>query len=715
MHQVISIHIGQCGLQVGSAVWELLTFEHSINNDGTLYVELISSGEVVDSFFNNCAYNKFVPRALFVDSEPSVIDQMRTGSYKQLFHPDQLINGYEEAGNNFARGLFTSGRIIKNLCRNRLRMEMEMSDNLNAIHIYRSLGGGTGSGMTANLLEILSEISKITIFEIPIHPSPNLSCATVEPYNCILAEHYCMDDIDLTMLMDNEALYDVLSNEISFSHPTLSNMNRIIAQISSSVTSSSRFSNNLSNDFTIMTNLVPYPRIHYPLVSYAPFGNSLKLEREINSVFEITRSVFRLSNQLVKCDLSTGKYMSCSLLYRGLINPSEVNEALGGMKSSSAINFVDWCPTGFKVGIVNQQPQILPESKLGITSRNVIMMTNNSAISVIWYRLSQNFHRLYSKRSFVHWFVSEGLEETEFCESLFNIATLAKDYEEVCLDTETCDKIIEDLSENSNPITNSSKKKDYNDILVTPVNLLKSYPRTSISGFLIKTIDKVIENDESHDRTMDIENLNESLGQQPIEENRITVVLDRNIIGNEVCESETEIKSIVLADTETNNDIAFLNDISEIEIETKNILVWMKNVYDDDDDDDEKTFEEIVKLEIKEDEDFEYENYNNKINSQNNFCNAFSNRSYDTKLKTNHDVRNFIQTLSFSSHGNGFRDSCFYEKINFKENKCFSRSNHINRKSILNQRCCSSLDNRGNDIEDERTHSLMEELSRITA
>ena len=50
---------------------------------------------------------KHVPRAVFIDLEPTVIDEVRTGTYRQLFHPDQLINGKEDAANNSARGHYT--------------------------------------------------------------------------------------------------------------------------------------------------------------------------------------------------------------------------------------------------------------------------------------------------------------------------------------------------------------------------------------------------------------------------------------------------------------------------------------------------------------------------------------------------------------------------------------------------------------------------------
>ena len=46
-----------------------------------------------------------------MDLEPTVIDEVRTGTYRQLFHPEQLISGKEDAANNFARGHYTGASI----------------------------------------------------------------------------------------------------------------------------------------------------------------------------------------------------------------------------------------------------------------------------------------------------------------------------------------------------------------------------------------------------------------------------------------------------------------------------------------------------------------------------------------------------------------------------------------------------------------------------
>ena len=60
-----------------------------------------------------------------------------------------------------------------------------------------------------------------------------------------------------------------------------------------------------------------------------------------------------------------GKYMACCLLYRGDVVPKDVNAAIATIKTKRTIQFVDWCPTGFKVGTV-----YLPLNVIVIISRS---------------------------------------------------------------------------------------------------------------------------------------------------------------------------------------------------------------------------------------------------------------------------------------------------------------------------------------------------------
>uniref|UniRef100_A0A8C6L5U7 Tubulin/FtsZ 2-layer sandwich domain-containing protein n=1 Tax=Nothobranchius furzeri TaxID=105023 RepID=A0A8C6L5U7_NOTFU len=165
-----------------NACWELYCLEHGIQPDGQMPSDKAIGGgdDSFNTFFSETGAGKHVPRAVFVDLEPTVIDEVRTGTYRQLFHPEQLITGKEDAANNYA----------------------------------------------------------------------------------------------------------------------------------------------------------PEKAYHEQL-----------------SVAEITNACFEPANQMVKCDPRHGKYMACCLLYRGDVVPKDVNAAIATIKTKRSIQFVDWCPTGFKVGI----------------------------------------------------------------------------------------------------------------------------------------------------------------------------------------------------------------------------------------------------------------------------------------------------------------------------------------------------------------------------
>lgn len=72
-------------------------------------------------------------------------------------------------------------------------------------------------------------------------------------------------------MVDNEALFEICARNLRLDRPTYTNINRLVAQVISTITASLRFEGALNVDITeFQTNLVPYPRIHFPLVSYAP-------------------------------------------------------------------------------------------------------------------------------------------------------------------------------------------------------------------------------------------------------------------------------------------------------------------------------------------------------------------------------------------------------------------------------------------------------------
>ncbi|GMP30534.1 hypothetical protein CsSME_00005158 [Camellia sinensis var. sinensis] len=78
MRECISIHIGQAGIQVGNACWELYCLEHGIQPDGQMPSDKTVGGgdDAFNTFFSETGAGKHVPRAVFVDLEPTVIDEL---------------------------------------------------------------------------------------------------------------------------------------------------------------------------------------------------------------------------------------------------------------------------------------------------------------------------------------------------------------------------------------------------------------------------------------------------------------------------------------------------------------------------------------------------------------------------------------------------------------------------------------------------------------
>ncbi|MCP9258704.1 Tubulin alpha-1 chain [Dirofilaria immitis] len=415
--ECISIHIGQAGAQIGNACWELYCLEHNIGKDGKVANEerQKTENQSITTFFSESSGGKYVPRAIYIDLEPTVLDEIRCGPFKQLFHPEQLISGKEDAANNYARGHYTIDRTMYGIAR---------------FLVFHSFGGGTGSGFSSLLMERLSvEYGKKSKLEFSIYPAPQVSTAVVEPYNSILTTHTTLEHSDCSFMVDNEAIYDICRRNLDIERPSYVNLNRLIAQIVSSITASLRFDGALNVDLTEFQDT-------FSLATYAPVISSEKAYHEQLSVADITTTCFEPHNQMVKCDPRRGKYMAVCLLYRGDVVPKDVNAAISTVKTKRGIQFVDWCPTGFKVGINYQPPTVVQGGDLAKVHRAVCMLSNTTAIAEAWARLDHKFDLMYAKRAFVHWYVGEGMEEGEFAEAHFaeareDLAALERDYDEV--------------------------------------------------------------------------------------------------------------------------------------------------------------------------------------------------------------------------------------------------------------------------------------------
>merc|ERR1719371_22382 len=96
-----------------------------------------------------------------------------------MFANDFLIAGKEDAANNFARGHYTIGKEMVNQA---VRKLADNSTNVQGFIVNHAVGGGTGSGMGALILERLAvDYRKKTKIGFEIYPSPQISRQTKNP------------------------------------------------------------------------------------------------------------------------------------------------------------------------------------------------------------------------------------------------------------------------------------------------------------------------------------------------------------------------------------------------------------------------------------------------------------------------------------------------------------------------------------------------------
>merc|ERR1719284_2373156 len=206
------------------------------------------------------------------------------------FNPDYSIFGKEDAANNFARGHYTVGKEKMDTINEKVKTIVEACDNVQGFIVNHAVGGGTGSGLGMLILERLAvDYRKKSKIGFELYPSPNISTCIVEPYNGLLSTHWLLDHTDVSLVLDNEALYEICQKKLDIKKPSYDNLNRIIGKVLSSLTAALRFDGELNVDMNeFQTNLVPFPRLHFMTTSLAPVISTSKADREAHDCRRIT-------------------------------------------------------------------------------------------------------------------------------------------------------------------------------------------------------------------------------------------------------------------------------------------------------------------------------------------------------------------------------------------------------------------------------------------
>jgi len=424
VREILHIQVGQCGNQIGNRFWQTVIQEHNLDGGGYYKGDNAATDLDKVSVYMRSAGDRYVPRACLVDLEPGTVDVIKASPVGTLFKPDNFVFGASGAGNNWAKGHYTEGAELIEEALDVIRKEVENCDCPQGFQICHSLGGGTGSGMgTLVLLKLRDAYPDRILATFSVYPSPKVSDTVVEPYNAVLSSHQLLENADETFIIDNEALYNISHNVLKQTAPTYAELNYLISCVMAGVTASLRFPGKLNGDLRKLgVNLVPFPRLHFFLISQAPLQSKDNKAYQLVNVQELTNQCFSPRNFFSNVKPDDGKYMTASLLYRGPMSTQEVDSNIEKRQSANSDDFVEWIPNNMKTSVVTVAPT---DAKQSCT-----FVANTTALKGIFQRLATQFGAMYKRKAFLHWYKGEGMDEMEFQEADKNVRDLITEYQD---------------------------------------------------------------------------------------------------------------------------------------------------------------------------------------------------------------------------------------------------------------------------------------------
>ncbi|MEZ5300661.1 MAG: tubulin beta chain [Verrucomicrobiales bacterium] len=422
MREILSIHVGQCGNQIGEQFWRLVTREHGLNLDGSPNASAHTDRRNQGVFFDQVSPTKFVPRAVLVDLEPGVISRVEGGDMAELFDSGSIVKKIPGAANNWARGYKVEGEKVIDQIMNVIDSAVEKTESLQGFMVTHSIGGGSGSGLGSLIIERLRQAyPRKKLFTFSVAPSPLISDSAIEPYNATLTLQKLKENADAVVLLDNHALFKIASAKLKRS-PNYMDLNNIIALIMSSITASLRFPGSLNTDLgEFLVNLVPFPGNHFLTASFAPMVAATAEGGKVNAAFDdVVQETFSPENFTAALDFQQGVYLSACGLFRGHVSAKEVDANMADIRGT--LNFASYVPTGIKIGVTETPPEGFERSGLALV--------NHTGIAQVFDRLVGQFDAMFENRAYTHWFEAAGVDHAQLEAARHSVADLAQSYKD---------------------------------------------------------------------------------------------------------------------------------------------------------------------------------------------------------------------------------------------------------------------------------------------
>ncbi|CAD8182667.1 unnamed protein product [Paramecium octaurelia] len=381
MNQLITIHIGGAGSNIGSKLWYNLSQHRQ---------------EDLSSIFQENSHQSYKPRSIFVNT----IDDQVPKYHEPQFSSNQFFYTKEETGNIYTVGHYCVAKDLIPKIEDEIRRQVENCDRFSGFLFTHSISGGFGSGYTTLLSSLLkTQYQKSISFSFCLMPSPNYSNNVIESYNSIMSLNSMVEAFDGVILLQNEAIYQIIENQLDIEFPSYNEVNQVITH---PIMSLLKFNQQQSLQM-LKLNLWNNNKLNIWSCSFGPLINydQKRISKKItlNSLKDI------ISQNSYICNKKKPNYKQ-AFLYAEQINQTVLSKTLSELVENKQYSIYQ---SGQEEGQIKQCKEQFQQ--INTQKENMVFINKSTGVAEQLNQLHKNAQILYQKRAFMHWYVGIGIED----------------------------------------------------------------------------------------------------------------------------------------------------------------------------------------------------------------------------------------------------------------------------------------------------------------
>ncbi|CAD8125102.1 unnamed protein product [Paramecium sonneborni] len=397
MNQLITIHIGGAGSNIGYQLWSNLSQQNS---------------QDLPSIFQENSLQSYKPRSIFVNTLDKQIPQCNYS----LFSPNQFFYTKEDSAVIYTSGHYCIAKDLIPKIQDEIRRQVENCDHFSGFVFTHSISGGFGSGYTTLLSRLLKiEYNKSINFSFCLAPSPNYSDNIIESYNSLMSLNSMAETFDGVILLQNEAIYNLIENRLDIESPSFNEANQVIIH---PIISLLKFNQQKSLQL-LKLNLTNKNKLNIWSCSYGPLFNQDDRDYSLQLTSNSVKDILTYNSYI--CHLKKMQYKQ-AFLYAEQINQKILSRTL----SEVIVN------KQYSIYLKEQQEQTYKnqqfQQQIYSGKGNLLFIHKSTGIGEQLTSIHKKAQILFQKRAFIHWYVGIGIEDQSVTGEFTDFEQLQKDY-----------------------------------------------------------------------------------------------------------------------------------------------------------------------------------------------------------------------------------------------------------------------------------------------